>query len=48
MKFVMAFLPSVLCIISAIVMAFNSISGWGWFLFLGALLYPSVTWNRGD
>jgi hypothetical protein len=38
-------LASIACVISAAVLAFHGISGWGWFLFLALLLCSSLTTN---
>jgi len=34
-------LPSILCVIGAIVSSIYNVSGWGWFLVVAAIFYPS-------
>lgn len=39
---------SIICIGGAIYMAANNISGWGWFLAIGAILAVSLTIKEKD
>jgi hypothetical protein len=39
----LAFLPITFCILAATVLAYNGSGGWGWFLFVGLLLAPTIS-----
>lgn len=36
-------LPSIACVIGAIILGFHGIAGWGWFLFVAVLLQTSFS-----
>lgn len=36
------FLPSLICLAVSVAFAFIGISGWGWFLLIAVLLYPTM------
>jgi hypothetical protein len=36
-------LPSIACVVGAIILALNGIAGWGWFLFIAATISSVFT-----
>lgn len=41
MRFCIEQTPSAICMVGAVVLASNGVSGWGWFLFVGLLVAVS-------
>jgi hypothetical protein len=35
-------IPSIACVVGAVVLALNGIGGWGWFLFIALITNPLV------
>jgi hypothetical protein len=41
------FLP-IICVVAAIILAYNGLSGWGWFLFVGLLTFVAPKSEEED
>ncbi len=38
-SFLLVILPSIICVLTAAILAYKRIEGWGWFLFIAVLLF---------